>query len=99
MPLDDPTFRRGIHCSSLAFDHVRASSTRQVDMVGSSVFARFTRCMCGSVEVPLDQPLEKTIHQLLVAVLEAEKGNRARTAQRLGVSLRTVQRHLARNPA
>lgn len=53
----------------------------------------------GAVEVPLDQPLDKTIHQLLVAVLEAEKGNRARTAQRLGVSLRTVQRHLARNPA
>jgi DNA-binding NtrC family response regulator len=53
----------------------------------------------ASLEIPLDQPLEKTIHQLLVAVLEAEGGNRARTARRLGVSLRTVQRHLARNPA
>lgn len=52
-----------------------------------------------SLEIPLDQPLEKTIHQLLVAVLEAEGGNRARTARKLGVSLRTVQRHLARNPA
>ena len=52
-----------------------------------------------SVEIPLDQPLEKTIHQLLVAVLETEGGNRARTARKLGVSLRTVQRHLARNPA
>jgi len=49
-----------------------------------------------SVEVPLDQPLAQTIRQLLLAVLEAEGGNRSRTAQRLGVSLRTVQRHLAR---
>ena len=51
-----------------------------------------------SIEIPLDQHLEKTIHQLLVAVLESERGNRARTAKKLGVSLRTVQRHLARNP-
>lgn len=49
------------------------------------------------LEVPLDQSLEQTVHQLFLAVLEAEGGNRSRTAQRLGVSLRTVQRHLARS--
>ena len=49
------------------------------------------------LEVPLDQSLEQTIHQLLLAVLEAESGNRSRAAQRLGVSIRTVQRHLARS--
>jgi DNA-binding NtrC family response regulator len=52
----------------------------------------------AGVEGALDQPLAKTIHQILVAVLEAERGNRARTARRLGISLRTVQRHLARRP-
>jgi transcriptional regulator with PAS, ATPase and Fis domain len=50
-----------------------------------------------ALEGVLDQPLEKTIHQVLLAVLEAEGGNRSRTAQRLGISLRTVQRHLARS--
>jgi transcriptional regulator with PAS, ATPase and Fis domain len=49
-----------------------------------------------SIEVPLGQLLETTVHQVLLAVLDAEKGNRTRTAERLGVSLRTVQRHLAR---
>jgi DNA-binding NtrC family response regulator len=48
------------------------------------------------LEVPLEQSLDKTIHQILLAVLEAEGGNRSRTARRLGVSVRTVQRHLAR---
>jgi DNA-binding NtrC family response regulator len=46
--------------------------------------------------VPWDQPLEKTIRQILLFVLEAEGGNRSRAARRLGISLRTVQRHLAR---
>jgi hypothetical protein len=32
-------------------------------------------------------------------VLEAEGGNRTRAAQRLGVSLRTVQRYLAQRSA
>jgi DNA-binding NtrC family response regulator len=66
---------------------------------GAQAPAGERRSKKASVEIPLDQPLEETIHQLLLAVLEAERGNRTRTAQRLGVSLRTVQRHLARNPA
>jgi transcriptional regulator with PAS, ATPase and Fis domain len=49
-----------------------------------------------SVEVSLDQPLEQTVNEVMLAVLDAEGGNRSRAAQRLGVSLRTVQRHLAR---
>jgi transcriptional regulator with PAS, ATPase and Fis domain len=48
----------------------------------------------GSIEAFLDQPLERTIHQILLAVLDAEGGNRTRTAKRLGLSLRTVQRYL-----
>ena len=52
-----------------------------------------------SLEVRLDQPLERTIHQVFVAALRAEGGNRSRAARRLGVSVRTVQRHLARSPA
>ena len=54
--------------------------------------------LARTLEVSLEQPLEKTVHQVLLAVLEQEGGNRSRTARRLGVSLRTVQRHLARSP-
>jgi DNA-binding NtrC family response regulator len=50
-----------------------------------------------TLEVSLDEPLDKTVHQVLLAVLAAEGGNRSRTAKRLGISLRTVQRHLARS--
>jgi ActR/RegA family two-component response regulator len=32
----------------------------------------------------------------MAAVLDIEGGNRSRAARRLGISLRTVQRHLAR---
>jgi len=33
------------------------------------------------------------------AALELEGGNRSRAARRLGISLRTVQRYLARHPS
>jgi DNA-binding NtrC family response regulator len=36
---------------------------------------------------------------VLLAALELEEGNRSRVARRLGISLRTVQRHLDRIPA
>jgi transcriptional regulator with PAS, ATPase and Fis domain len=49
-----------------------------------------------AIEVSLEQPLEETVRQVMLTVLEAERGNRTRTAKRLGVSLRTVQRYLAR---
>jgi DNA-binding NtrC family response regulator len=50
----------------------------------------------GHIEVPYDEPLDRTVQRILHAVLEAEGGNRTRTAERLGISLRTVQRYLAR---
>ncbi len=50
----------------------------------------------GTIEVRLDQPLEETVRRVLRAALAIEGGNRSRTAERLGISLRTVQRHLAR---
>ena len=68
-----------------------------IEASGASAAAVERPSKKGVLEVPLDQTLEQTVHQLLVAVLESEGGNRARTAQRLGVSLRTVQRHLARS--
>jgi transcriptional regulator with PAS, ATPase and Fis domain len=49
-----------------------------------------------ALAVSLDETLDKTVHRVLLAVLQAENGNRSRTAKRLGISLRTVQRHLAR---
>jgi DNA-binding NtrC family response regulator len=51
------------------------------------------------IEVPLSQPLEQTIGQILDAALALEGGNRSRAARRLGVSLRTMQRHAARGTA
>jgi DNA-binding NtrC family response regulator len=44
----------------------------------------------------LDQDLDQIVHQVLERVLRLENGNRSRAARRLGISLRTVQRHLAR---
>jgi DNA-binding NtrC family response regulator len=48
------------------------------------------------VEVRLDRRLDDIIRQLLHAALALEGGNRSQAARRLGISLRTVQRHLAR---
>jgi DNA-binding NtrC family response regulator len=45
--------------------------------------------------LPLDRPLEALVDDIVAATLEAEGGNRARAATRLGISLRTVQRLLA----
>jgi DNA-binding NtrC family response regulator len=50
------------------------------------------------LEVSLDQKLDDILRHILQAALEIEGGNRSRAARRLGISLRTVQRHLARQP-
>jgi len=47
-------------------------------------------------QISLERPLPEIIHQAMRRALELEGGNRSRAAQRLGVSLRTVQRHFAR---
>jgi DNA-binding NtrC family response regulator len=51
------------------------------------------------LKIRLDQPLEDSVKRILRAALALEGGNRSRAASRLGISLRTVQRHLARDPA
>jgi DNA-binding NtrC family response regulator len=51
-----------------------------------------------AVQVPLDQTLDAIVQQVLEAVLRLEGGNRTRAALRLGISLRTVQRHLTERP-
>jgi len=61
--------------------------------------ARHERERQGSgerIEVELDQTLDEILSQVMEAVLDLEGGNRSRAARRLGISLRTVQRHLAR---
>ena len=47
------------------------------------------------IQVRLDQHLDDIVQKVLQAALSAERGNRSRAARRLGISLRTVQRHLA----
>jgi len=51
------------------------------------------------LDISLDEPLKEILDRVLLAALELEEGNRSRVARRLGISLRTVQRHLERIPA
>jgi DNA-binding NtrC family response regulator len=51
------------------------------------------------LDVSVDDTLDQIVQRVLYAAIEAEGGNRSRAARRLGISLRTVQRHLARMPS
>jgi transcriptional regulator with PAS, ATPase and Fis domain len=51
----------------------------------------------GALTVALDEPLDRIVARVIDAVLAEEQGNRARAAARLGISVRTVQRHAARS--
>ena len=50
----------------------------------------------AALTIDLDESLKTIIERVIEARLAAEQGNRARAAERLGVSVRTIQRHLAR---
>jgi transcriptional regulator with PAS, ATPase and Fis domain len=50
----------------------------------------------GALTVALDEPLGRIVARVIDTVLAQEQGNRARAAARLGISVRTVQRHAAR---
>jgi DNA-binding NtrC family response regulator len=49
-----------------------------------------------NLQVSLKRPLSETIERILAEALALEGGNRSRTARRLGLSLRTLQRYAAR---
>ncbi len=49
----------------------------------------------SEVLINLDDGLESAVSQVIEAALESESGNKARAAQRLKVSLRTIQRYVA----
>jgi DNA-binding NtrC family response regulator len=49
-----------------------------------------------SLSIDLEETLEHSVEKILEATLALEKGNRSRAAERLGVSVRTIQRYLAR---
>jgi transcriptional regulator with PAS, ATPase and Fis domain len=51
----------------------------------------------GTLTVALDEPLDRIVARVIDAVLAEEQDNRSRAAERLGISLRTVQRHAARS--
>jgi transcriptional regulator with PAS, ATPase and Fis domain len=55
-----------------------------------------TAAIDGAFRIDLLQPLERNIERIIEATLAAERGNRSRAAERLGVSVRTIQRYLAR---
>jgi DNA-binding NtrC family response regulator len=50
----------------------------------------------AQLTVDLDQPLDRIVGRVIDSVLTLEQGNRTRAAERLGVSIRTIQRHIAR---
>jgi DNA-binding NtrC family response regulator len=50
----------------------------------------------GTLTIQLNQPLERIMEQVIRTALALENGNRSRAAERLGVSVRTIQRHVAR---
>lgn len=50
----------------------------------------------NSVSIDLREPLERSIERIIEASLALERGNRSRAAERLGVSVRTIQRYVAR---
>ena len=52
--------------------------------------------MGAQLTVDLGEPLDRIVERVIDAALAIERGNRARAAERLGVSVRTVQRHVAR---
>jgi DNA-binding NtrC family response regulator len=58
--------------------------------------AEATSSEAEQISVRLDQPLDEIVRQVLRTALELEGGNRSRAARRLGVSLRTIQRFVAR---
>ena len=50
------------------------------------------------LELTLDQPLRRSIAQIIEAALELEQGSQARAARRLGISSRTIQRYRSAAP-
>jgi DNA-binding NtrC family response regulator len=70
-----------------------AAIRREVDQGGSAA----GRPQGAEVlEVRLDRPLDESVANILQAALALEEGNRSRAARRLGISLRTMQRFVAR---
>lgn len=51
--------------------------------------------MARDLRVSIDEPLATITQQVITAALQIEAGNRTRAAERLGISLRTLQRALA----
>ena len=51
-----------------------------------------------AIQIQLDRPLKESILAIVRGALDAEAGNRTRAAERLGISVRTIQRYLPELP-
>lgn len=51
-----------------------------------------------SVQIPLDAPLRDSVDRIVRAALDLEGQDQGRAAKRLNISVRTIQRYLARRP-
>jgi DNA-binding NtrC family response regulator len=49
-----------------------------------------------TLAIDLREPLEAIVERVIHAVLTLQRGDRGRAAEQLGISVRTIQRHLAR---
>jgi DNA-binding NtrC family response regulator len=54
-----------------------------------------SQAAADTMTISLDEPLRVIIERVLDAAIDLEAGNRSRAARRLGISLRTMQRHSA----
>lgn len=81
---------KSVRPNDLPDEIVRACATPQRDAASNN------GSNAGSVEIPIGEPLERSIERILRATLDVEGGNRSRAARRLAISLRTMQRHANR---
>jgi DNA-binding NtrC family response regulator len=74
--------------------HVRARDLPEV--VRPRDTGAKTRARARTLTIDLNASLDENVERIIAATLALESGRRARTAERLGVSVRTVQRYLAK---
>lgn len=70
-------------------------TVRLVDLPDALQRSASTTKLRETLTLSLRQPLDAMVEEITEAVLAAEGGNRTRAAHRLGISLRTMQRHAA----
>ncbi|MGZ3423379.1 MAG: sigma-54 interaction domain-containing protein [Polyangiales bacterium] len=83
-------------CLLRAGKQIRVRDLPAVMQTAAPAAAEEAVASAGGLTIQLDQPLDRIVDQVVRTALALENGNRSRAAARLGVSVRTIQRHVAR---